>query len=156
MIIWCTRFILLNWVFFWPRVLWETIYINKINTYSDIYWLRVLWETIYMNRGLGLWCFTPLSTIFQLYHGGQWCLWRKPEDPEKTTDLSQLTYKLYHIMLDRVHLATPKSEIRTRNVIGDRLPYDHDHDDHFAWIQLIQVVLFISYGYYEKQITWIK
>jgi hypothetical protein len=25
-----------------------------------------------------------------------------------------------------------KSEIRTRNVIGDRLPYDHDHDDHFA------------------------
>jgi hypothetical protein len=25
-----------------------------------------------------------------------------------------------------------KSEIRTRNIIGDRLPYDHVHDDHFA------------------------
>jgi hypothetical protein len=44
---------------------------------------------------LGPWCLTPLPTIYQLYYGGQW---RKPEYPDKTTDLSPVTDKLYLIM----------------------------------------------------------
>jgi hypothetical protein len=57
--------------------------------------------------------FNATPSIFLLYRGSQFHWWRKIEHPEKTTDLLQVTDKLYHI-----HFTM--SRIQTHNFSGER------------------------------------
>jgi hypothetical protein len=66
----------------------------------------------------GLWCLTPLSIIFQLYRGDQFLLVAETGVPGENHRPAQVTDKLYHIMLYRVHLAM--GGIRNHNLSSDK------------------------------------
>ena len=74
---------------------------NKSNIVFFISWLKATFNNI-----------SVISWRSVLFY---W--WRKPEYPEKTTDL-EVTDKLHPLMLDRLHL--PMNGVGTYNLSGDR------------------------------------
>ena len=100
-------------------------YINHLHYHLPFYLKQHCWCACYDSRLMctKLWVqalvqSTPVSKIFQLYRGSQFCWWRKLEYPEKTTDLPQITDRFYHVMLYRVHLVWTGFELKTLDVIG--------------------------------------
>jgi hypothetical protein len=63
-----------------------------------VYQRCVLRKFNFNTVGLNFQTYKNMKVYFQQY-SSQFDWWRKPEDPEKTTDLSQVTDKPYYIML---------------------------------------------------------
>ena len=77
--------------------------INQFSVHHGYFYFEHFFDN-QTNIRLRLWYITPLSTIIQLYHSGQFYYLRKPVYPYKTTELSQVTDKLskyrMYVLLD--------------------------------------------------------
>ena len=91
-------------------------YFLKTSTCTPRSVVRLVNIFIFLTYCGGLWCSMPffnnISVISQFY----W--WRKPENPEQTTNLPEVSDKLYHIMLYRLRLTWVGFKLTTLVVIS--------------------------------------
>ena len=71
---------------------------KKEATYVCFAIVSIIFKIFFLWMWGGYLVWFMVFNVFQLYRGGQFFWWKKPEYPEKTTDLLQVTDKLYHIM----------------------------------------------------------
>ena len=92
-----------------------------LNQYPWVYFFHIYFLSEHVP---GKWmrvCLMEFNATFNNIWVISWCQfywWRKPECPVKTTDLSQVTNKLYHRMLYRVHIIWLGFELTMLVVIG--------------------------------------
>jgi hypothetical protein len=92
-------------------------YNNKINVTCS---MKERWKSIIFFWWLfGLWCLTPHSTIFQLYHGGSVLLVEETGVPRKNPwPVASHCTTLNPIMLYRVQLTKNRAQLTPLVVIG--------------------------------------
>ena len=78
----------------------------------------VFWTNLYFGLGLGLWCFTPLSTIFQLYHGPLY-YGDKQEWQDEFEDTKEIT-RIHISKKNRQHNGQKKKDKKTNNDLQNK------------------------------------
>jgi hypothetical protein len=95
------------------KYLYVTVNILLFVIYSFSWILLLISNYEINNLSLFVWlCLTALSIIFQLYRGSKFYWWRKPNDQEKTTDLSQVRQTWSHNVVPTTILSRPRRSQR--------------------------------------------